>query len=591
MEGVKLKERKENLSQFTFSMLAIVVGIVAGFGAVFFRTLIAFIHNEMFFEKFSFFYNSNAHIPPSVWGKYVIFVPVVGALGVAFLVKNFAPEAKGHGVPEVMDAIYYNKGKIRPIVAAIKSLASALSIGSGGSIGREGPIVQIGATFGSMIGQWIRMPAWQRITLIGAGAGAGIAATFNTPIGGLLFSIELMVPELSVRTFIPIAISTSTATFIGRIFFGNTPSFIIPAFAIPKDQLTNPYILLTYIGLGLIVGGVSAIFIKSIYGFEDFFDKMPGNYYTRHAIGMLAQGILIYLLFIYAGHYYVAGVGYSTIQDVLTNVLLNPYFLFLLAFLKLLATSLTLGSGASGGIFSPSLFMGATLGAMYGSFLNMIHPALAANPAAFGVVGMAGMIGGTTGAAITSIVMVFEMTRNYNVIIPMIITVAIADGVRRVLSSDSIYTKKLTRRGHLIPEVFHMNILLVRRVKDIMEKRVVGIQKDMTIKEVLEEHGESGVLSFVVKDGQTVVGVVTMKYLLRQLNKDVKIEQVMTKDYVIAQESETLFHVIGKMRKKKCPTALVTLNGKCASISDVIGIITKEEIAEVAAEQVELFTQ
>ncbi len=585
-----MNDEKETLGQFKFSMLAIAVGIVAGFGAVFFRALIAFIHNYMFFGKISVIYDANLHIPPSIWGKYVIFVPVLGALGVAFLVKNFAPEAKGHGVPEVMDAIYYNKGKIRPIVAVIKSLASALSIGTGGSVGREGPIVQIGSSFGSMIGQWIRMPSWQRITLIGAGAGAGIAATFNTPIGGVLFAIELMVPELSVRTFIPIAISTSTATFIGRIFFGNHPSFIIPSFAIPKDQLTNPYLLVTYIGLGVIVGAMSAVFIKSIYGFEDFFDEMHGNYYTKHAIGMLADGILMYLLFVYAGHYYVAGVGYSTIQDILTNVAFTPYFLLLLAFLKLLATSLTLGSGASGGIFSPSLFMGATLGAMYGYFLNVISPAIHANPAAFGVVGMAGMIGGTTGAAITSIVMVFEMTRNYNVIIPMIITVAISDGVRRVLSKDSIYTKKLSRRGHFIPEVFHMNILLIRRAKDIMEKRVIGIQMDMTINEVLKEYGESGILSFVVSEGNTVVGVVTMKYLLRQLDKDVTVGEVMSAEYVVAKENDVLFNIIGKMRKRRCPTALVTLNGKCASISDVVGIITKEEIAEAAADQVELFT-
>ncbi len=572
-------------------MLAIMVGIVAGFGAVFFRVLIAFFHNAMFFGKFSFLYNANLHIPASPWGKYIMLVPVLGALGVAFLVKNFAPEAKGHGVPEVMDAIYYDKGKIRPVVAIIKSLASALSIGSGGSIGREGPIVQIGATFGSMLGRLVRMPVWQKVTLIGAGAGAGIAATFNTPIGGLLFAIELMVPELSVRTFVPIAISTSTATFIGRIFFGNNPSFVIPSFAIPKDQLSNPYLLITYLGLGLIIGGASALFVKAIYGFEDFFDKMKGNYYTRHVIGMFIQGILMYFLFVNFGHYYVAGVGYSTIQDVLMGTLLNPYFLLLIAFLKLLATSLTLGSGASGGIFSPSLFMGATLGAMYGSFLNMFLPSIHANPAAFGVVGMAGMIGGTTGAAITAIVMVFEMTRNYNVILPIIITVAIADGVRRIFSQDSIYTKKLTRRGHMIPEVFHMNILLVKRVKSIMEKRVVAVKKSMKIEDVLKARANSAVLSFVVTDGSSVIGVITMKYLLRQADKTLKIKNVMSKEYVIAREDDMLFNVIGRMREKKCPTALVTLNGKCASISDVIGVITKEEIAEAAAEQVELFTQ
>ena len=579
------------LSQFKLSMLAILVGIIAGFGAVGFRMLIALFHNAMFLGSFSVFYNANLHTPASPWGKYVIIIPVLGAIGVAFLVKNFAPEAKGHGVPEVMDAIYYNKGKIRPIVAVIKSVASALSIGSGGSIGREGPIIQIGSSFGSSLGQVIRMPAWQRVTLIAAGAGGGIAATFNTPIGGVLFAIELMIPELSVRTFIPIAISTSTATFIGRVFFGVHPSFIIPAFAVPSDQLTSPYKLPFYIGLGLIIGLASALFVKSIYGFEDFFDKMKGNYYTRHMIGMLAEGVIIYILFVYFGHYYVQGVGYATIQDILTGLLTAPYLLLLLFGLKLLATSLTLGSGASGGIFSPSLFMGATLGSFYGILLNWFFPSLHFNPASFGVVGMAGMIAGGTGAAITAIVMIFEMTRNYNVIIPMIITVAISDGVRRILSKDSIYTKKLTRRGHFIPEIFHMNLLLVKRVKDIMEKNVVAVPASMTIDQFLKEYARNGILSFIITEGNTIVGVATMKYILRQVDRSLKLRDVMSKKYVVVQENNMVFHVISKMREIKCPTALVTVHGKCASISDVVGVVTKEEIAEASAAQVEMFTQ
>ncbi len=584
-------EKNKELSQFRLSMLAILVGIVAGFGAIAFRALIAIIHNGMLLGKFSIFYDANIHTQPSPWGKYVMFVPVLGALGVAFLVKNFAPEAKGHGVPEVMDSVYYNKGKIRPIVAAIKSIASALSIGSGGSIGREGPIIQIGSSFGSTVGQLIRMPAWQRITLIAAGAGAGIAATFNTPIGGVLFAIELIVPEFSVRTFIPIAISTSTATFIGRIFFGTHPSFVIPAFAVPENQLTNPYVLITYIGLGLIVGVIAALFIKSIYAFEDFFDKMKGNYYTRHMIGMFAEGIIMYILFTQFGHYYISGVGYSTVQDILMGALSVPWFLLLLAALKLLSTSLTLGSGASGGIFSPALFMGAALGGMYGSILHQLFPTFVSNPPAFAVVGMAGMISGVTGAAITGIVMIFEMTRNYNVIIPMIITAAIADGVRRVLSKDSIYTKKLTRRGHIIPEIFHMNILLVKKVKDVMEKRVVSVPKSMAIDQFLKDYARIGILSFIVTDGNTIVGVATMKYVLRQIDRTLKMENVMSRKYVIVKEDDMLFNVIAKMRGKRCPTALVTLNGKCASVSDVIGIVTKEEIAEASAAQVEMFTE
>ncbi len=583
-------EKRARVSQFKLSMLAILVGIVAGFGAVAFRALIAFIHNLMFLGKFSFFYDANNHIPASPWGFWVILVPVAGAILVAYLVKNFAPEAKGHGVPEVMDAIYYNKGIIRPIVAVVKSLASAISIGTGGSVGREGPIVQIGSSFGSTLGQFIKMAPWQRATLIGAGAGAGIAATFNTPIGGLLFAIELIVPELSVRTFVPVAIATSTATFIGRIFFGNVPSFIIPGFDVSIEHITNPYLLISYIGLGILSGLISVVFIKSIYAAEDFFDGMKGNYYTRHMLGMLLQGILIYVLLVNAGHYYVAGVGYSTIQDVLMGTLLNPYFLLLLIGLKLLATALTLGSGASGGIFSPSLFIGAALGGMYGSFMKMLFPHMAISPAEFAVVGMAGTIGGITGAAITSIVMIFEMTRNYNVIIPVIITVAIADGIRRVISSDSIYTEKLSRRGHLIPEIFHMNTLLTKKVKNVMENRVIGIQQSMTVEEVLETFSNSGVLSFVVLDGNRIVGVVSIKELFKSIDITLKVSEITTNNYIVIDKEEVIFNVIARMKELKSPMALVCNDAKCDTISEVIGIITKDEIAEAAAEQAELFS-
>ncbi len=209
--------------------LALVVGIVTGIGAVLFRALIGFVHNLLFLGHWSFAYDSSVFTPPSPWGALVILVPVLGGIGVTFIVSNFAPEAKGHGVPEVMDAIYYQRGVIRPIVAVAKSLASALAIGSGAAVGREGPIIQIGSALGSTFGQIIRMSMGQRIILVAAGAGAGIAATFNTPIGGVLFATELMMPEISVNTFLPVAIATGTATFIGRLFFGAQPAFSVPA--------------------------------------------------------------------------------------------------------------------------------------------------------------------------------------------------------------------------------------------------------------------------------------------------------------------------------------------------------------------------
>jgi CIC family chloride channel protein len=315
----------KSLGLLSFSLLSVLIGVIAGLGAAVFRDLIAFFHNLLFLGKLSLVYDVTVHTPQSPWGRFVILVPVVGALGVAFLVTNFAPEAKGHGVSEVMDAIYYKKGVIRPIVALIKSLASALSIGSGGAIGREGPIIQIGSSFGSSVGQILKMPVWQRITLIAAGAGGGIAATFNTPIGGVLFAVEIMLHEVSARTLIPVAISTAAATYLGRLLFGSYPSFVIPSFQTPYFHLTHPFVLAFYVGLGVIMGICSTLFIRSIYGFEDFFDKrVRGNYYSRHMTGMFLVGIIMYILTATQGHYYIEGVGYSTVQTILTGALSNP---------------------------------------------------------------------------------------------------------------------------------------------------------------------------------------------------------------------------------------------------------------------------
>ena len=223
--------------------LSILVGVVAGLGAVAFRALIGLVHNLLFLGKLSSAYDANTHTPPSPWGPFVIFVPVAGALGVAFLVKNFAPEAKGHGVPEVMDAVYHRKGIIRPVVSVVKALASALSIGSGASIGREGPIIQIGSSFGSTLGQLLGLPAWQRITLIAAGAGGGIGATFNTPVGGVLFAVEIILHEVSARTLVPVFTATATATYVGELFFGPHPSFSIPALETPFFVVAKPVLL------------------------------------------------------------------------------------------------------------------------------------------------------------------------------------------------------------------------------------------------------------------------------------------------------------------------------------------------------------
>jgi len=556
------------------ALLTGIVGIAAGFGAVVFRLLIGLFHNLFFFGTFSFTYDANVHTLESPWRAGVILVPVAGAILVAFLVKNFAPEAKGHGVPEVMEAIYYNKSNIRPLVAVIKSLASAVCIGSGGSIGREGPIIQIGSSLGSSIGQLLRLPTWQRYTLVAAGAGGGIAATFNTPIGGVLFAIELILPEVSARTIIPVSIATGAATFIGRFFLGDTPSFNIPSLTLPMASQTSLAQFIAYILLGHLLGLLSVIFIRSIYSFTDFFDRIPGNYYTRHLSGMLVVGVMMYFFMNFSEHYYIQGVGYATIQDLLESTLKNPYFLFLLLLAKTLSTSLTLGSGGSGGIFSPLLFIGAALGAGFGLLVHDWFPFLNLNVQGLVVVGMAGMVGGATGAVMTAVVMIFEMTRDYNVIIPLIITVSITYGVRRWLLTDSIYTMKLNRRGYFIPQAPQTAGILAQTAGEFIAPPFVAAKQDEDIsllQQRLERMKKNPYVLRRKKQGLEVLRIVqTEKGEKRDLKK---------MRYIVAGTDEVLFDVLASLEEAKAEVAVITHSGVLEGPEDVVGILGIEEIA------------
>jgi chloride channel protein, CIC family len=579
---------------FRLSLVAILVGIITGCGAIAFRGLIGFIHNLFFLGRLSFFYDANAFTPQSPWGVFVILVPVVGAVIVTLLVTKFAPEARGHGVPEVMDAIYYAEGRIRPVVAAVKSLASAVAIGTGSAVGREGPIIQIGASLGSTVGQIIPLAAWQRITLVGAGAGAGIAATFNTPIGGVMFAVELMMPEVSVRTFLPVALATGTATFIARLHFGLEPAFQMPPPPTLAHHPTSFGALLLFALLGALTGLAATAFIKGLHWVENVFDRIR-NPYLRHAIGMLAVGTIFYTLFRTFGHYYVEGVGYATIQDVLLGGLAAAPLLALLFVCKLTATSLSLGSGSSGGIFSPSLFMGATLGGAFGAMSRVAFPALNLSIPAFAIVGMAAMVGGGTGAAMTAVTMIFEMTRDYDIVMPMIVAVALSIGIRRLLSPENIYTIKLVSRRHFIPKALHANMFLVHQARDVMDRDILLLPKDMSFDAFLRQTKHDGKIRHVVIVGDNrIVGVLRVNpgihRGLESAYTGVTLNDVASRDFTIAHEEDIMFGVIGRMWRRSAMMVVVVRGEGKPSASDVLGVITKEHVADSVAVSVQPYT-
>jgi CIC family chloride channel protein len=590
-------EDSRQLPLVQLSLLALGLGVVTGVGAVLFRDLIGLIHNLLFAGHAVIHYDANIFTAAAPWGPLVILVPVLGAVGVTFLVTNFAPEAKGHGVPEVMDAIYFKGGVIRPVVALVKSVASAIAIGSGSSVGREGPIIQIGSALGSTLGQIVRMPAGQRIALVAAGAGAGIASTFNTPIGGVMFAIELMMPEVSVETFLPVAIATGTATFVGRWFFGDAPAFQVPpiqAMAVDPGALV---VLALFAVLGVLTGLAAAGFIRGLHLAEDLFDRIRFRY-LRHMLGMLMLGVLMYLLFRTLGQYYVDGVGYATVQAVLAGQISTFWLLGLLAVCKAIATSLSLGSGSSGGIFSPSLFMGATLGGGFAALLNAAALPIQLSVPAFAMVGMGAMVGGGTGAVMTAVTMIFEMTLDYSIVMPMIVAVATSIAARRLLSSETIYTLKLVRRGRAIPKARHANMFLVRSAREVMDTDIQVLPADTSFDDYLRQPEHAGRLRHVVvTDKGQIYGVIRVNTGLRRglegTQTGVSLGEVASRNFTLVSEDETAFEVIRRMWRRNAIMAVV-VRGRGRGVprgGDVAGVITKEHVADSVADSIKAYPQ
>ncbi len=417
--------------------LALLIGVGSGLGAIGFRYMI-----EGFTELFSghsdpsdLGHFSNPHLP--ILGPFVVLVvPVIGGLLYGPLVYRFAPEARGHGVPEVMLAVHSNEGRIRRRVPVVKSLASALCIGAGGSVGREGPIVQIGSALGSGLAQLTRLAGQETRLLVACGAAGGIAATFNAPIAGVFFALELILRDFQTRNFGVVVLSSVVATAVGRLAFGGEAFLTLPAF-----RLHNAVEYPLYALLGVAAALVGVVFIRVLYGSEDLADRIwRGPAWLRPAVGGLLLGCLLLVL----PEMY--GVGYP----VLENAIAGQYALALLIALlagKVLATSLTMAIGGSGGVFAPSLFMGAMLGSAFGVAVHAILPGATASAGAYGLVGMAAVFAAAGRAPITAVLIVFELTGDYSIILPLMLAVVVATALSRALSEDSIYTLKLRRRG------------------------------------------------------------------------------------------------------------------------------------------------
>lgn len=511
---------------------AVIVGLGGGLGAVVFRWLI----NSFTHISFEVMRDWLSFMGPA----YVIIVPAIGGLLVGPMIYFFAREAKGHGVPEVMEAIALRGGRIRPVVVVVKSLASSLCIGSGGSVGREGPIVQIGSALGSTLGQTLKLSDERIRNLVACGAAAGIAATFNAPIAGVIFALEVILGEFSVGYFSTVVISSVTASVVGRIAFGN-----IPAFVIPEYSLVSPWELLLYVLLGVLAGLVAPLFVRTLYWFEDIFDAWRFPEYIKPVVGGLFVGAI--------GFYYpqVFGVGYESMGDALLGkMLLGTMALMIL--IKVLATSLTIGSGGSGGVFAPSLFIGAMVGGVFGTVVHQMLPGITATSGAYALVGMAAVFAGAAHAPITAIIILFEMTNDYRIILPLMLATVVSVLLAQRLRRENIYTLKLARRGVRLEHGHDVDVMQGVLVSEAMTTNVDTVDADLSLVDLDLTFHETHHHGFPVLDTDGgLFGVVTVQDLERAKERGsiegLFVRDITTRSLLVAYPDEPVWAALKRL--------------------------------------------
>ncbi len=556
--------RAASAEHTVMSGLALLVGLAGGFGAVGFRRLIDAVQRLAYGDDSALLY-----LVEQLPTYHILLVPALGGLMVGPLVYFYAAEAKGHGVPEVMDAVALKSGLIRKRLVLVKTLASAICIGTGGSVGREGPIVQIGSAIGSTIGQLLKVSTQRMRTLVGCGAAAGIAATFNAPIAGAMFSLEIILADFGVATFSPIVISAVVATAVSRHYLGD-----IPAFAVPAYNVVSVWEFPFYITLGLICGAAGVAFTRTLYATEDLFERFRFPEYLKATVGGLLLGVTA-LRFPH-----ILGVGYGTIDLALSGNL-AWWFLFLLVGVKIMATAITIGSGGSGGIFAPSLFLGATAGGGFGLLIHQWLPTITASPGAYAIVGMGALVSATTHGPMTAILMLFEMTGDYKIILPLMIAAITASLTAGQLLPESIYTLKLSRRGVDIRAGREANILKSMQVADVMNPDVEAVGEGWPLSRLANMIAKSKHNSFpVLGADQRLVGILSFKdYSEALFNEDlmhlVVARDIATTNLVTASAADNLYDTLERFSQWDFATLPVVADDDPTRL---VGVLSRRDI-------------
>jgi len=525
------------------SFLAGGIGLVAGLIAYVLYKLIGLFTNIAFYHRFVAEFSSARHNQLGLW---VIPIPVIGGIIVGFMAKYGTPKIKGHGIPEAMEAVLINRSRIEPRVAILKPLSAAIAIGTGGPFGAEGPIIQTGGAVGSLVGQAFHTTASERKVLLACGAAAGMSATFNTPIAGVILAIELLLFEFKARSFIPLVIASTLATAVHMQLLGAGPMFKVAAM-----DFGIPHALPFYLILGVICGLAAVGFSKLLYWTEDQFEKLPVDELWWPAIGALGLGIIGYFV------PRVLGVGYDTIGDIL-NANLAWKLLIIVMVAKAVALVISLGSGTSGGLLAPMFMSSAALGGVFAMSIDRVLPSANLSPGAFALVAMGAVFGSASRATFSFIIFAFEITRDYNSVLPLMLVSVIADGMAMLLMPRaSIMTEKLARRGLHIHQDYEADVLQQMMVAETMDQEAPTVSAEMKVSELSdriarrdpEVSRHQGML--VLDANGRLVGMITRGDVLRALEKDpsgqMTILDAATKDVIVTYPDELLHDASAKM--------------------------------------------
>jgi H+/Cl- antiporter ClcA len=550
---------------FYLSVQAIINAIIIGLIAKFLVSLIYLLTNISFYGKFSF---SSAPVTNHL-GLFIIIVPVIGGLIVGIMARFGSPAIRGHGIPEAMEQVLTNESKIKPIVTFLKPISAAISIGTGGPFGAEGPIISTGGALGSVAGQIMHITASERKVMLTAGATAGMAAIFGTPLASVLLAIELLLFEFSPRSIIPVALACVTGAGMHFALFGTEAVFAMPD--IPSPTIVA---LITYIILGAAIGVIAAFVSKSIYLIEDLFEHLPVHWMWWPAIGAVAVGVVGYFA------PYTLGVGYTNITALLSGKLTINLILGL-CFLKFISWSISLGSGTSGGTLAPLLTIGGAFGILLGMFVQNIFPESSINLPTCALIGMASMFAGASRALLTSIVFAFESTMQPHGLLPLLGACIAAYFVSFFLMKHgTIMTEKINRRGVFTPNAYEADILQRLSVEAVMQEDPAVLSGDNTVAEVKKWARETANGNLpknlaVVDENENLMGIVIVRKILETNEDTTPVNKMVTgKNIYVYNKSQLSFAVDVMHRFKVNFLPVVDRDNK----KKVIGVLTPQDV-------------